>query len=85
MKTLQRVIADNGRLYFSVPIGMERVEFNAHRVFEPVSVVNEFDKLELLSFSAVVDGDLVESVEPEDVELKSRGYDCGLYEFGRCG
>ena len=85
MKTLQRVIADNGRLYFSVPIGMERVEFNAHRVFEPVSVVNEFDKLELLSFSAVVDGDLVESVEPEDVELKSRGYDCGLYEFGKCG
>ncbi len=33
MASLQRVLSPGGRLYFSVPVGRERVEFNAHRVF----------------------------------------------------
>ena len=34
-EALARVLAPGGRLYFSVPIGRERLVFNAHRVFSP--------------------------------------------------
>jgi len=30
---LVRVLAPGGRLYFAVPVGKERLEFNAHRIF----------------------------------------------------
>jgi len=42
MKSLQRVLAPGGRLYFSVPNGRERVEFNAHRVFNSNTVLEQF-------------------------------------------
>jgi hypothetical protein len=55
MATLQRVLSPGGRLYFSVPIGRERVEFNAHRVFAPQTILDCFSELRLLSFSFVGD------------------------------
>ena len=55
MKSLQRVLAPSGVLYFSVPIGRERVEFNAHRVFSPATVLATFAALELISFSYIDD------------------------------
>ena len=33
LKNLQRILAQGGKFYFSTPIGPQRVEFNAHRVF----------------------------------------------------
>ncbi len=81
MKSLQRVLAYNGRLYFSVPIGKERVEFNSHRIFNPMDIIRYFDELKLVSYSAIIDGELVESIHPDDVKLKSKSYDCGLYVF----
>ena len=83
IKSLQRVLSYNGRLYFSVPIGEERIEFNAHRVFNPVDIIKHFDKLTVISFSAIIDGELVESIDPADIKLKSKGYDCGLYVFSK--
>ena len=40
--TLTRVLAPGGRIYFATPIGCERIEFNAHRVFDPLRIVREF-------------------------------------------
>jgi SAM-dependent methyltransferase len=81
MKSLQRVLAPGGKLYFSVPIGEERIEFNAHRVFSPHTVLNTFDELELVSFAATIDGSLNRSVTPAELGNKTDGYDCGLFEF----
>jgi hypothetical protein len=80
MKSLQRVLARNGRLYFSVPIGRQRVEFNAHRVFDTQTILNTFDALSLVSFS-FVDGSfrLHENVAPEQARGIETG--CGLFEF----
>ena len=55
MREFERVLRPGGKLYFSVPVGRERVEFNAHRVFAPRTVVSAFSKLALTSFSAVDD------------------------------
>ncbi|MBN2576795.1 MAG: DUF268 domain-containing protein [Deltaproteobacteria bacterium] len=38
LQAFQRVLANDGRLYLSVPVGRERVCFNAHRVFSPMRI-----------------------------------------------
>jgi SAM-dependent methyltransferase len=79
MKTLQRVLAPGGRLYFSVPVGRQRIEFNAHRIFDVRTVLDAFEDLELLSFSFVNDGQLYEDVSPD--AAADMDYGCGLFEF----
>ena len=80
MRAMRRVLAPGGRLYFSVPVGRERVEFNAHRVFSPKTVLDTFSGLELVSFSFVGDdGCLYEDVNP--LQLPESDLACGLFEF----
>jgi hypothetical protein len=82
MLSLSRVLQPGGRLYFSVPIGIERIEFNAHRVFSPQTILSTFlqSGLRLVQFSAVDDhGVLRTDVKPSDFERAE--YACGLFEF----
>ncbi len=80
MRALERVLAPGGRLYFSVPCGRERVEFNAHRVFAPQTILESFSGLRVVSFSAVGDdGNYYENADPVDVARCEWG--CGLFEF----
>lgn len=80
MNELQRVLKPGGKLYFSVPIGQERVEFNAHRVFNPMTILKTFSSLNLVEFVAVnAAGDLMSSVQPED--FKDVRYACGIFIF----
>lgn len=79
MPNLKRVLEPQGSLYFSVPVGHERVEFNAHRVLSPFTVINEFEELELVALDGVIDGELEESVTPS--RLEQQDYVCGLFEF----
>lgn len=80
MESLARVLAPAGFLYFSVPVGRERLLFNAHRIFAPGTIVSALDGLELLSFSAVSDdGVLLEDIEP--AAASTFEYGCGLFEF----
>lgn len=77
---IKRVTKKGGNIYFSVPIGRQRVEFNAHRVFNPKYVVDLFEGCELLEFSAVNDkNEYREKTKPENF-VKS-DYSCGLYHF----
>jgi hypothetical protein len=80
MATLARVLKPGGRLYFAVPVGRERLEFNAHRVFGPRTIVDALAPLRLVSFAAVDDrGALRDPCTLEDVERAH--YACGLYEL----
>jgi Caenorhabditis protein of unknown function, DUF268 len=80
MSSLQRVLAPGGRLYFSVPIGRERLEFNAHRVFAPKTILSTFSDLQLLSFSFVGDdGNLYKDIDP--LGIPESNLACGLFEF----
>src|SRR5262249_35488597 len=45
---LARVLAIGGNLFFSTPIGRERVCFNAHRIHNPTRILNYFGALELV-------------------------------------
>jgi hypothetical protein len=80
MGALQRVLTPGGRLYFSVPIGRERVEFNAHRVFAPKTILDSFSSLRLVSFSFVGDdGQIYEEVDA--LKIAESEFACGLFEF----
>jgi hypothetical protein len=82
MAALERVLAPGGRLYFSVPVGRERLEFNAHRVFAARTILESFPELELVSFSYVGDdGSLYEDNDPAAMPPSELA--CGLFEFTR--
>ena len=86
MRALARVLAPGGRLYFSVPTGRPRVEFNAHRVFAPSEVTDAFAArgLVLDRFAAIDDADeFHEDVTPSILE--GADYGCGIYVFRRPG
>ena len=77
---LARVVAPGGRLYLSVPVGRERICFNAHRVFHPESIVAMFAPLKLEQFALVDDsGDFHEGANMTDGHALD--YGCGLFEF----
>lgn len=79
---LQRVVAPGGDFYLGVPVGRERVCFNAHRVLSPRTVLRTMDELSLKEFSAVDDhGDLHRDAEPSAFE--GADYACGLFHFTR--
>lgn len=77
---LVRVLKPGGRLYLSVPVGRERVCFNAHRVFAPNTVLQMLAPLSLLRFCLVDDdGQFVEDASIESAA--NLDYGCGLFEM----
>jgi len=79
---LQRVLAPGGELLFSLPVGRERVEFNAHRVHDPHRVRTLFDGLELVEFSGVDDAGRFRRDRSLD-ELAGQRYACGMFRLKR--
>jgi hypothetical protein len=84
--SLYKILKPGGTLYLSFPIGRERIEFNAHRVFNVNSPLNwAKNKFELIDFSYVDDeGDLHASVDLDKelvCVLSKMDYGCGIYEF----
>jgi len=56
LERLRRMLAPGGRLYLSTPIGPQRVEFNAHRVFAASTLSGWFaDGWELERFALIDD------------------------------
>jgi hypothetical protein len=77
-----RMVAPGGTLYVSVPVGRPRVEFNAHRVFDPGDVVGWADSFDLEMFDYVDDkGDLHRDASL--AEAKDLDYGCGIYTLTR--
>lgn len=84
MASLARILALGGRLYFAVPIGRQRVCFNAHRVASPAAIVGTFHHygLALDAFAAMDDaGAWHPEAHPDDYEIAS--YACGCFIFTR--
>ena len=77
---LSRVLMKGGHLLFSMPIGRERVCFNAQRIWHPEKPIELFPELRLKEFKAVDDaGEFREAVAPRD--FVSADNSCGLYLF----
>lgn len=76
-----RVLKPGGTLYIGTPVGKERVCFDAHRVFNPTTILKIFEDLTLLEFSLIDDkGDQV--LKNANLEAAATcTYGCGLFEF----
>lgn len=80
-KELVRVLSDNGRLLIGVPIGKERLCFDAHRIFDPETIIELFRPLRLREFSLIDDeGNKVIKNASYDIARKC-DYGCGLFVF----
>lgn len=77
---LARLVAPGGDLYISLPVGRERVCFNAHRVFSHGTVVRLFPGLELHAFSLVDDRG---RFHPAAIASQADAcdYGCGMFHF----
>ena len=79
-KELSRILAFEGNLYFSLPIGKPRLCFNAHRIHSTQQILNYFSDLMLIELSGVNDdGDFIRNIDR--VTLDSCDYGCGLFWF----
>ena len=77
---LQRIVRPGGKLFLSLPIGRERICFNAHRVHAPSSVADMFSQMKLLEFSYVDDGGQYHEADPNE-SASHLEYGCGLFQF----
>lgn len=86
--SLTALVKPGGMLYLSVPIGPQRIEFNAHRVFG-VDYLRALvaPSFEVVAFSYVDDaGDLHENVPLTEEQARSSygcRYGCGIFELRR--
>lgn len=79
---LARVLSPGGDLYLSLPIGVPRVCFNAHRIHEPGWVAGRLPGLELVGFAGVDDrGRFHPAADPAD--FGRCRYACGMYHLRR--
>jgi len=85
-ENIYKILKSNGVFYFSVPIGRQRIEFNAHRVFSLEYLISMFNnKFKIIDFSYVDDkGNLHEHIDLNNEFIKKSkkfDYSCGIFEL----
>ena len=83
---LYRMLKTGGKLYFSVPIGRQRIEFNAHRVFSVAYLLRLMEGRYIIdSFSYINDEQkfITGAALDEGSVVKNFGchYGCGIFEL----
>lgn len=84
---MANLLKPGGAFYLSTPIGRERVEFNANRVFDPRTIVRvaEANGLALRALT-IVSGGQVKEVKSDDeslLRLAEAPYHLGIFTFVR--
>lgn len=85
-KNMARLLKENGIFYLSVPVGAERVEFNAHRVSDPRVIIGLAmrNSLELSSLILIHQEGKIETFSLEKAKLlnlTSQRYVLGIFIF----
>jgi SAM-dependent methyltransferase len=78
---LARVLKPGGTLLFGTPVGRERVCFDAHRVFDPDTVLRLFPGLRLEEFSLIDDAGRWRAEGASFADARACNYGCGLFRF----
>jgi len=80
------ILKPGGKFYFSTPIGPQRIEFNAHRVFSVQYLIDLFsERYTIDQFSYVDDeGNMHENIALEKNNVANNfgcSYGCGIFEM----
>jgi SAM-dependent methyltransferase len=72
-ENITKMLKQGGTFYFSVPMGVQRIEFNAHRIFNLHYLLNWVSKdFTIVSFSYINDlGDFYENIELTEQAISS--------------
>lgn len=86
LANMSEIVKPGGKFYFSTPIGEQRIEFNAHRVFSVAYLLELFNKnYKVDSFSYVDDkGDFhpYQALNEESIAVNfGCTYGCGIFEL----
>jgi len=86
LANMAKLLKSSGIFYLATPIGQERVEFNAHRVFNPEHIINLAKKegLSLQTFTIIdVNGTVQEMNVTSEVlkALSNKVYNLGIFVF----
>lgn len=82
LSELQRVVSPSGSLLVVVPIGKPRIQFNAHRIYDPQMIEDYLPEMKLRSLAMLPDDasrGLVEN--PSRAETLQQRYACGCFWF----
>jgi len=84
LQNIAKIVKTGDTFYFSVPIGPQRIEFNAHRVFSIKYLLDVLsENFSIKAFSYVNDeGDFFENVELTEKNILSNlgcTYGCGIF------
>lgn len=81
---LKRVVKPGGSLLFVVPVGKEKIVFNAHRIYNANKIVELFSGFSLRNFTLINDkGSYIENAEFGISDLQN--YGCGCFWFQKNG
>jgi len=78
---LSRVLRSGGQLLLGTPVGRERLCFDAHRIFDPATIVAMLKPLVLLTFALIDDGGTTIQREASFEQARRCTYGCGLFLF----
>jgi hypothetical protein len=86
LANMAHLVAPGGSFYLSTPIGRERVEFNANRVFDPRTLIRcaQSNRLELERLTLITADGVVTTEELSDSNLQrlaEADYNLGLFTF----
>jgi hypothetical protein len=86
LANMAQLVAASGTFYLSTPIGRERVEFNANRVFDPRTIMlcAQMNRLTLQQLTVISADGLVTRQETGDanlLRLAKADYHLGLFTF----
>ena len=77
---LKRVCAINGNLLIVVPVGVKKIRFNAHRIYNPHDIITYMSGFDIVDFSFVNDqGSFIENGSLNDAANQT--YGCGCFWF----
>jgi SAM-dependent methyltransferase len=80
---LQRVVAPGGDLLVVIPVGQQRLCFNAHRVYSHATIMKIFIDFELMDAALITDdGRFLDT--PGSEQFDAQVYGCGCYWFRKC-
>jgi hypothetical protein len=81
LDNIYKIMKIGGVFYFSVPIGKQRIQYNAHRVFSVQYLCDLFNnKWSVVSFSFINDnGELIENQDYKNFDSQYIKYGCGIF------
>ncbi len=81
MQELKRVVAKGGHLLLVLPVGKERLQFNAHRIYSSTTIKKIFSDWTLEEFYLIPDKNFSNSplLNASDAVVEQQCYGCGCF------